>query len=934
MTASLDPIRVRIRQQDDKSGAYPTVLRTGDKRTGHLPVYFDDKNTIIFSGSVSYPSVLPTGSIHLKSNLTSSLVVNELKQIAIFSKPGISDILVDIPAIEEQFTPFVEDGLYEQSSGSTVDSFYLTGSRVEDVGLGFSSPLKNKTKIVIDLTPATASLFGFNEVGTHAAMFPMTYFNFSQKKWDRLGTGSLRTGLSVKNDTDLFLNNSTIGFGAGTAVPMTASHLHCNPVSTFGFPLHPKFHATSSQEYEISSSIQHPFLLEKFVYEFEAQLHIDDTSFRSINNNPVPIGIESKAGLFGAAISTFFILNQRRPFSSSLNYNTISHRKSTFSDHTVSASIPSNIKLSMGGGQVYVDTNRDLITYGQISSISAPANQTIQKQEGILREVNIEATSAYSFARQRFIMSGTIKECKKVDYLPGMIVGEYGLAGGLAERIISMSYVGGRNGMPVSNTGRDFVGAQTSNFLTNTEIVETYYANSASIVDETGFSSISKYSMPARPLDTNSPYLILPTDKLVFGWQCPVPTFVSSSINASGLKNSLIKGPRLEIHPGAGRLTLYGSLIKENTEYHDTLNQALTSNAVYEIINDGPILDQWENHPRGMLSGTYTDNIITGSLLTDVRGMSGRGIIGSNIGRYPNYTGEFLSVKFTPSFEVKKSYLGAQCHDYNELYYDSMMPKFDEIAKVHNVSVYHDVANDIAIIEVLSGSLRKWGKSGFPFESRYSSLKRNSFPVNNWLATKLYPSYLHTLSVSPKEIQHCAIDIWKNVNFYATDIDNVNIKFIRGNSLTIAPFSLDLKKTIFGIGDYGADVVVANSGITGDGVHNKISEARLETASANSSSIWSGVRPRGTRYGLSNLDNQYSRFIFSRNHYGFFRDIMEQREFTRFFIINKATDSVVETAFFTTGSIPSKVKSTLTDSSNKSQFLTASVPYFDGLSKN
>ena len=45
------------------------------------------------------------------------------------------------------------------------------------------------------------------------------------------------------------------------------------PVSTFGFPFHAKFHATSSQYLNASDFVDRPFLLEKIVYEFDSTVH-------------------------------------------------------------------------------------------------------------------------------------------------------------------------------------------------------------------------------------------------------------------------------------------------------------------------------------------------------------------------------------------------------------------------------------------------------------------------------------------------------------------------------------------------------------------------------------------------------------------------------------------------------------------------------------
>jgi len=272
-SAKINTARFRIRTIDSKGGQYPSIIRTGDKdRKGNNAVFFDDRNTVIFSSgstsTLSYPTLLQPGSVHLRNAYTSSLTAPGT------SRKGVSDILVDIPAQEESISPFVEDGLFEQTSASADDPFYLTGSRVQDVGIGLQYPLKSKTKITIDLNPITSSQFGYDAEATVTSslpFFPMVYYNFSSKKWDKIGTGSFNPSPVdnvFKDRVSTFLSQAPIGFSRGAAMTVTASHLQCLPISNFGFPIHPKFHATSSQLFSLSNVISQPFLVEKFVYEF------------------------------------------------------------------------------------------------------------------------------------------------------------------------------------------------------------------------------------------------------------------------------------------------------------------------------------------------------------------------------------------------------------------------------------------------------------------------------------------------------------------------------------------------------------------------------------------------------------------------------------------------------------------------------------------
>ena len=82
----------------------------------------------------------------------------------------------------------------------------------------------------------------------------------------------------------------------------------------------------------------------------------------------------------------------------------------------------------------------------------------------------------------------------------------------------------------------------------------------------------SRYTKP-------NPYILLPSDKLTFGFQLPWD-------NDNGIaQNSLTFATT-----GINKITLYGSSLRVNPEtnqleeYHDTLNQLLSSNSIHEVI--------------------------------------------------------------------------------------------------------------------------------------------------------------------------------------------------------------------------------------------------------------------------------------------------------------------------------------------------------------
>ncbi len=923
MTASLNTVRYRIREQDNRSGEYPTISRTGDLRKGNLPVFFNDRDTIFFTENtpVYYPTLLPySSSYHITQsvNLTNDGLRNSLITRGTVRK-GVSDALF-VPSItEEQYSPYVEDNLYAITSASFEDPFFKTGSKIEDVGLGFSTPVRSKTKIVIDLSPTTASRFGYEQVYSNNQInfFPTSYFNFSDRKWEKVGTGSIGGLIGSINKT---LNTQLLhplGFSRGSELMLTSSHLNCLPVSNFGFPHHPKFHATSSQAYDMSSVISHPFLLEKFVYEFEAALESDEDAQSYIYNKG---DITNESIGHNAFISTFFMMNQRRPFNSNILIPTTTLFTTFLSGTNITSSVPSMQKISMGGPQEYIDTTRDLITFGQLVSYSSsqgggntpgqfPTIKTILKS-GLGRELNFKSsTSGGAFSRTKFIMSGTVKEALRLNRTFGysMLTVEHGASG---DMIFFMENTpGARDNLEVSITGRDLVAAQPAGAPSDRNINDKYgLLNGLEVLNV-------QFQEPVSAPVVNSPYLLLPTDKLVFGWQ--VPALYSHRPSQTA------RGPRLEIFPGSGKLTLYGSLIKEGQEYHETLNQALTSNAIHEDIhNENPTLDQWDVEIRQQFSGSFIDNIITGTM-NDVRGQSGRGVIGSNVGSTSiNVASEARKSKQqVPGFEQKGLFRGVQCIDSSERYYDTLLPRFDEIARVNGAKVVlvPSSASNLAAVAMHSEKsiygihMKKWS-TGFPYESRYSTLNRNLNPATGWSADV---NFNDEVVISSRSVKRCTVMLRADASgrpsiFY----DSIN------NVTESAPLESDVIKHAYGIGDYFRSSSITSTNLSEYGVPNFRSPENF------------GAVIRGWKYGIHNGLPENSKAIFRREKYGLFRDMLEQRQNTAFYNIDTKdlTKSPIFAQFLSSSKIIKPFSSSI--SSNMSQNCTASMPYFDGMVKN
>lgn len=104
-----------------------------------------------------------------------------------------------------------------------------------------------------------------------------------------------------------------------------------------------------------------------------------------------------------------------------------------------------------------------------------------------------------------------------------------------------------------------------------------------------GFTDNILYGYKKKQIDT--PYLLLPSDNLIFGFQLPMPTCLvrAEPINAPGAfiaEFNHTLGAELEFAAVPSKVTFYGSYVSEGKEHHDTLRQPTNSNTIHQIIGD------------------------------------------------------------------------------------------------------------------------------------------------------------------------------------------------------------------------------------------------------------------------------------------------------------------------------------------------------------
>jgi hypothetical protein len=548
---------------------------------------------------------------------------------------GIGDSIAKFTPGQD-LEPFKEIDLPALDGLSSTSSFYAIGSSAAQVGEGFDQPLWSKTKIEIDLPvitsgstintipvvvsggsatttdadPATGPVqktFGGPSTGTGLVglSYPMAYYNFDNYIWEGVGRGealcyTATYTLDDGNPGDaLHYKTECIGFTHGlltqregirsTGISGAFEYMAgaAQPTSNFGFPFSARYHATSSQLLPMSNFISEPFVVEKIVVDFSGAFAFDSENFTTSTITPSVTNILSSA--LPACISNFFILNQKKPFSFSNSVDTFNDVDGSNDPFALVSNLPTRMTLSNGGTPISVNTVREMITFAGISSFAANLPEETFREGNVGANLLLSAGAATKNVKELLTRDFSFEsEQNMTDNLatldwsgslrleigsrnPTRVSGAFGIYGqGNAPRICSTDTkfdFGGRNGLGITfPSGRDLVSPIVGINVESTAL------NGRTFVEAILADSSQHFRFGG--------YILKPEDNLIFGWQQPLPMditvdYVNRHVNDGPFSSMTFKG---------AKITLYGSLLREGKEFHDTLNQLLTSDAVHEVI--------------------------------------------------------------------------------------------------------------------------------------------------------------------------------------------------------------------------------------------------------------------------------------------------------------------------------------------------------------
>ncbi len=522
------PARLQLTEIQSLTGSYPMIARGAivDNRTGMYGTpYVDSTTTTIFAATSSAPEM----------NYTSSLS-------GVAYRPG------------QDLQPFRDFDQFAVEGKSTSDPFWASGSNLP----GFQGPLWSKNKIEIDLTPSAQSAITATLSDDYGARF-----NFTTRLWQ--SDGSFVPG-DVVTLPDSY---EEVGY---QFTPSYHSHVSTydirtrgKPISNFGFPN--IINTPAVCQFHMSGVINRPFIVEKIYVEISAS-YIKGSGPPGATPSTVPdLWLDAVAYdnsmLYGGAprfadqvsnsyvVNNFYILNDRGNISKKDLNNVFS--KELSGDPIYYYFKPFFNQNTYKGN--------DLVTWFEIASFNdnyGYVTESISNPGKFYRDVTIVDSSSkdpfFSSWSKMLKMSGAVRVPNSSDINDPNIATVFDYSG-LASYFLAAGWFGGRNGLGgIQPNGRDLIRGKTSVRLT-APLTESY---------------------------TESPYLLLPTDKLSFNWQMPIPETDNSFVFNPG--TPYLTSSLLVFAAKPAKVVLYGSYLSEDNVENPTLNQLLSSDSIHEAI--------------------------------------------------------------------------------------------------------------------------------------------------------------------------------------------------------------------------------------------------------------------------------------------------------------------------------------------------------------
>ena len=541
---------------------------------------------------------------------------------------GISDTSIYFTDGNQKVSAFKDDILLPFAA----NTFFDEGID-DDVIPGFSSPLKDKTSFTINLDSVSDTDIGFvNKVSGGSGFTSAAYAQPMFASWDNISkqwkspnsidslssigfkpifvSASLEDQL--KYHKQIFGTVDLIGSASGPTDNFAFNQFDSNilssynqPSTSFGFPHQsvygipsprtPGTPMTVDSLLKMSDYITKPFLLEKVVIEFDAKFEFGAATesrraFRVMYVSGTSSTGPSDRHYDNASllIPSFYMLNVKKNVGKRYSSEIVLDDNGTLRTFSTP---DSSFDYDFAGNKDKVGC--DLITYGQmtmyITGSGVKMNMKKALEDGLGRDAvydisKLNGQNTYSASgiinpiTSSFRIEMPVRNMPRTGYTQRSIHKDqsnnyFG--------IFSNNPVGGRS-LPTKSSGSLSNAGNIGDVLPITEF--RGLINNFSTVNE---SSRFKYLL-ANTAQAKIPY----------------------TVDSSGFRlendNKMTLGGNYKVH-------FYGSLIKEGKEFHENMNQALTTVEINEPIGCESVVDRFNIATRDEYYKSYLDKILIGA---------------------------------------------------------------------------------------------------------------------------------------------------------------------------------------------------------------------------------------------------------------------------------------------------------------------------------
>lgn len=930
--------RLLIREQDVRT-SFPESFKNIATNSGKIE-QFDDRRTINYvTATVDFPTSLQRyhggSDIHISERQNAfSTPGNDFNVTTIVSKQATEQII----SIEKKdyIAPFSDQQtivIDESNSFFTAGSDILLSEKLQQplwskTKISLSLPVDNKT-IMFD---TTSSLYYYN-AKTNAWSLPETlrnkndgfdidnpanYVSLGQILEDHRGFGPIGNLLASGSNDTLRL---TTRFGTDSHINSSFELLKytevLNQKYSKTFTLNPDYHATNSEKFSLP--INRPFLIEKATIELP--IEAGSGWFDDRTQPFLPIASSALYGSFdfaGPAL-TVALLNQISTGNKTnpsmrdiILTGTITHQYDDMSEIAINRFDPvlSSFK--------HFVRPKGFRTWGKPSAVIYANNSTgsFTGSVKILTEPLVSNGAILKFSKDFDNSASPNFETNRQNLLNFLKIEKFPMISGSASdgeyaAGLNVAYINafGRACTGFEPAGRSVYGREYSTSQgildKNKKINNPFYVTgtqytllSSTIAGLNRFNAFSAFTLESH---FRSPYLVMPNDNIVLALSKTRPfyyEFLGNPEFSSSIKHDI------KLSTGSINITLYGSMLRENGEFHDTLPACYASNAIHGIIGDEPVLDQFEIFYREEYVGTTCDDYITGTLVLKKHNYATNKteIITANsdtINSYGGARGKAFSKTYareapligsTTAEKAIESSLGnalqpwyekvgtnrvMQLFDKSERFYDTLLPSIHECFKLDGSDLYSLYTSELSSVlfddgvtgwengittVAILGPLHSHVSTGskvdnplwhysFPFEPRYSTSPRKLNNTKNELFIKTaitlgYDGFTTNTLSNPVRANGLVVMSHKR-NFHTYHKFNWSIYTDMNRSLTQTFTAMspdDTVKVLFGYGDICDATSLPKAG--GDDNDNSYGPYGLRNAPSAQWSVSSGTAGR------------------------------------------------------------------------------------------